>query len=103
MEANIEEYFADITKTTIAAVAEADLMHIGSSSSRRVVVPVGISRSVLGRTKRQQGRLRCVFFGNLDYEPNIKACLAIEEAAKILNEKGLERDIEITVAGINIS
>ena len=103
MEANIEDYFADSKKTTIVAVAEADLIHIGSGSSTRVVVPVGISRRVLERTKRQQGRLRCVFFGNLDYEPNIKACLVIEEAAKMLKGRGLEKDIEITVAGRNIS
>lgn len=103
MEADIEEYFAESTNTTIVAVAETDLMHIGSGSSRKVVVPVGISRRVLGSTKRQQGKLRCVFFGNLDYEPNIKACIVIEEAAKMLKERGLQKDIEITVAGRNIS
>ena len=103
MEANIEKYFADRTNTTIVAVAEADIIHVGSSSSSRVVVPVGIKRGLLERTKRQQGKLRCVFFGNLDYEPNMTACSVIERATEMLKERGLERDVEITVGGRNIS
>ena len=103
MEAGIEKYFADSTNTTIVAVAEADIERVGSGSSRRVVVPVGITRGLLERPKRQQGKLRCVFFGNLDYEPNITACFVIERAAQMLKEKGLERNVEITVGGRNIS
>ena len=102
METNIEGYFSNIKKTTVVAVAEADIKHIGMDSARKVVVPVGISRRLFGKSTRQQGKLRCIFFGNLDYEPNVKACHVIESTARLLRSRGLDSDVEITVAGRNI-
>lgn len=103
MEANIEDYVINKEKSTIVAVAETDIEHIGAGSSERVVVPVGVDRKLLEKRPRQVGKIRCVFFGNLDYEPNIRACEVIVCTAKLLRRKGLDKEVEITVAGRNVS
>lgn len=103
MEGNIEDFVVNREKSTILAVAETDLEHIGAGSSKQMVVPVGVERKLLEKENRQAGKLKCVFFGNLDYEPNIRACEVIADATKLLRKKNLDEGIEITVAGRNIS
>ena len=102
METNIEQYVVNKEKTAFVAVAEADLIRIGKESSERVVVPVGIDRELPRKSQHRHGKLRCIFFGNLNYEPNIRACNVIECVAKVLREKGVSGGFEITVAGRNI-
>lgn len=102
METNIERYILNSRKSAITAVAEADLSFIGACSTKKVVVPVGINREVLGEMRRQEGNLKCVFFGNLDYEPNIKACNILLEVASLLRKRGMYSKIDITIAGRNV-
>ena len=46
--------------------------------------------------------MRCIFFGNLDYEPNINACLEVKKLAEAVNAQALGKRIRFTVAGRNI-
>ena len=103
LESDVERYFRNPCRVSVLAVAEADLRYIGTRSARRLVVPVGIDVECLQDKNRKEGKLRCVFFGNLDYEPNIKACDVIIEVVRILRRKGLAEMVEVTVAGRNAS
>lgn len=103
MEAGIERYIVNEKKTTLVTVAKADIDHFGLGCTSRVVVPVGIEREVLKEKNGRNGKIRCIFFGNLDYEPNVRACHVIERASRIMRKRRIDEDIEITVAGRNIS
>lgn len=103
MELGIEDYFRNRLKSTLVTVASTDLGHIGGNTVRKVVVPVGIQIEVLGKSAIRGKKLGCIFFGNLDYRPNIDACHVIIDVAKELRAKGIDEIIEITVAGRNIS
>ena len=103
MELSIEDYFRNRLKSTVATVAAADLEHIGGSIIRRIVVPVGIDIEHLASKTKDGKELRCIFFGNLDYRPNIDACHVIIDVAEELRIRGLDGTIRITVAGRNIS
>lgn len=102
MEANIEDYFSNRLKSTVVTVANEDLEHIGGETVRKIVIPVGIDIKCLGKRARGDGELRCVFFGNLDYRPNIDACRVIIEVARELRLRRLNNVITITVAGRNV-
>ena len=102
MESDIERYFRNPCNVSVVAVAETDLAYIGTRSARRLVVPVGIDIECLQKKVSKKGRLRCIFFGNLDYEPNIKACDVIIEVVRILRQRGLAEVVEVTVAGRNV-
>lgn len=103
MELGIEDYFCNRLKSTVMTVASADLELIGGSSARRIVLPVGIDIKHLGKSIREDGVLRCVFFGNLDYRPNIDACHIIVDVARELRQRKLDNMIVLTVAGRNVS
>lgn len=102
MESDIERYFRNPCKVSVVAVAEGDLAYIGTRTARRLIVPVGIDIECLQNKVREEGRLECIFFGNLDYEPNIKACDVIIEVVKILRQRGFAEVVEVTVAGRNV-
>lgn len=103
MEQGIEDYFCNRLKSTVVTVASADLELIGGSNIRKVVVPVGIDIEHLGNNERNDNVLRCIFFGNLDYRPNIDACHVIIDVARELRLRRLDSVIALTVAGRNIS
>ena len=103
MESDIERYFRNAHRVSVITVAETDLGFIGTRSARRLVIPVGIDIECLESRAPRAGGLKCIFFGNLDYEPNIKACILLIEVVKLLRQRGLEGVVEVTVAGRNVS
>lgn len=103
MELEIEDYFKNRLKSTIIAVAAKDLEYIGGCISRKEVVPVGIDIEDLHSIRARGESLKCIFFGNLDYGPNIDACHVIGEVARELRRRGLDGWVKMTVAGRNIS
>lgn len=105
MEREIHAHIREPQQTTVMTVAKCDMSYIGSGETSCAVVPVGIN---IKKTERKgqltrRGRIRCVFFGNLDYEPNISACKVIEDLGRELRGSTIENKIEITVAGRNPS
>lgn len=103
MELGIEDYFRNRQKSTVLTVATADLEHIGGNTIRKIVVPVGIDIEGLAKSTMEYKELKCIFFGNLDYRPNIDACNVIVDVARELRNRKLDGSISITVAGRNIS
>ena len=104
LESKLENFISNPRSACIVAVASEDLKYIGSGNAKKLVVPVGINIETRS-SKEHRGfeTLKCVFFGNLDYEPNINACYQIKKLAKAVNTQSLEKQIEFTVAGRNIS
>lgn len=103
MESAIDSYFAYKKRSTIVTVANADLEHIGGSGVRRQVVPVGIDIERLEDKGVQGERLKCIFFGKLNYRPNIDACRVVIDVARELSSRGMSEYIDITVAGRYVS
>lgn len=106
MEQDIGEHIKNAKRSTIATVSQRDLSLIGGSCIKRVVIPVGIELNARLSTNRDFRRfevLRCIFFGNLDYEPNITACGVLIKVVEMIKDKGLDKKIAFTVGGRNIS
>ena len=79
LEKRLEDYISNPRKASIVAVASQDLEYVSSEFRNKKVVPVGIR---IGSSSKRESfnfeKLRCIFFGNLDYEPNINACLEVK-------------------------
>ena len=103
MELGIEDYVRNTFKSTVATVATPDLEHIGGSTIRKVVIPVGIEIESLASRTEECSEIECIFFGDLDYRPNIDACHVIIDVARELRVRRRDGSIRITVAGRNIS
>lgn len=103
MEGNISRYVSSPAQTTVVTVAEEDMGYINTEYMKKLVVPVGIYCKELRRLPDVLGRFECIFFGNLDYAPNVTACKIIREAADLVNARGQTAKIGFTVAGRNIS
>lgn len=91
LEQNMHGWIKDRDKTVILTVAERDRMYVKCGNVARFVVPVGIEldtstevgyRETFGKSER----LDLVFFGNLDYEPNVTACEMISDIASMTRE-----------------
>lgn len=106
MEQDIGRHIKSAERSTIATVSQRDLELIGGSCMKRLVIPVGIElNKTLSTTKdyRRFEALRCIFFGNLDYEPNVSACGVLIEVVKMIKDKGLDERMTFTVGGRNVS
>ena len=104
LERRLEDFVSNPRGASIAAVASEDLSYIETAIANKIVVPVGVNiRTDSNRESSGFKRLRCIFFGNLDYEPNINACHEIKKLAKAVNSQELRNHIDFTIAGRNIS
>ena len=104
LESRLEQFINNPGRASIVAVAAEDLEYIGSELAKKVIVPVGVNIKVSANEGSISfKRLRCIFFGNLDYEPNINACLEVKRLARAVDAYGLNESITFTVAGRNVS
>lgn len=102
-ESSIGSYVRSTKNTVFITVSGKDLEYISGKGINKSVVPVGIqiNESEMVRD-RDYSRLDCIFFGNLDYEPNVIACKVLLGVMSRLIAEGLNKQISITVAGRNI-
>ena len=86
IERNIDGWLSGSQRKVVLTVASRDSQLIDSGDITKAVVPVGIDMETGGRVlglKAVDNRLRVVFFGNLDYEPNITACKILAKVASL--------------------
>ena len=99
--------------SALLTVSKTDLAFFGKDlSNKGYVVPIG---STLIHSQKQmrgfKGRLplRCIFFGNLDYEPNLTASKILLSAFESVKQGksgryiGFGEQVELTIAGRNAS
>lgn len=88
LEQNMHTWIRGRDNTVILTVAERDRTYVKCGNVSKFVVPVGIELGASARledreTIGESEKLDLVFFGNLDYEPNITACEMIADIASI--------------------
>lgn len=98
IESGIDSYLPE--RGVLMTVAEKDMDYVRSDRWRREIVPVGVDMDEESSTSEIGNEVKCVFFGNLDYEPNIDACQQINEIARCLRSRGVN-NIRFTIAGRN--
>ena len=102
IEQNMEVWIGEKRRRIVLTVASKDNQLIDSGVIPKAVVPVGIEIETRGKLldlKEDENRLRVVFFGNLDYEPNVTACRIIAKIASLNNNAG----VSFAVGGRNAS
>lgn len=100
IERKVDSYLSRRERVILLTVAQKDNLYINSKAVPKEVVPVGIQieEGLSKRIKESHG-LKVVFFGNLDYEPNVTACKVLAKVARRLSRQ----DISFTVGGRNVS
>ena len=89
LERTIDRFINDRKKVVLLAVAEEDSQYLAGNSIQRRVIPVGIDIALDHKERVREGerrKLKVVFFGNLDYDPNKTACKNLAEIAEITDE-----------------
>lgn len=102
IERNVDGWLSGSQGKVVLTVASRDSQLIDSGNIPKAIVPVGIDLETGGRAldlKARDNNLRVVFFGNLDYEPNITACRILAKVAS-LNKNAC---VSFSVGGRNAS
>lgn len=102
VERNIERWTTGREKEVVLTVAAKDSGYVSSSGIAKAIVPVGIdlpNRQERSSPREFNGKIEVVFFGNLNYEPNVTACKLLAEVASLTRD----RCISYRVGGRNAS
>lgn len=103
LERNISDYVLNKARTTLITVCKEDLSYFGCDKIEGCVVPVGIEMDdSIAVVETGYPELRCVFFGNLNYEPNINACRVLIEIAKLVRKSEYGKKISFSVGGRSV-
>lgn len=101
------EMYTERAVSCVLTVSRRDAEYI--RHRRKYVIPVGVETNSVKDVRTGEdlinGFTSCIFFGNLDYDPNRRAIEFILRAVRYFNAKGGEfgRKIRVTIAGRNAS
>lgn len=102
VEQNVDGWWQPTDRCVVLVVSSVDAAYLAASKIRTEVVPVGIALEESGERQQKNSTevLECIFFGNLNYEPNRLASMIVGEVKAQIDERE-ELGISFTVAGRN--